>query len=72
MPQMVLKANALPRPLIGTILRAVEPFSGARAAAEKAIADAASAPDQTSDVHPDEVENWTKQGWQVAPDAKTK
>jgi hypothetical protein len=65
MPQMVLKANALPQPLIGTILRAVEPFSGARAAAEKAIADAATAPDQTAEVHPAEVENWTKLGGEI-------
>jgi hypothetical protein len=66
MTTMTLKPDTWPQPMLNTILRAVEPFSGARAAAEKAIADAANAPTKSADVHVDETENWKKQGWQLA------
>ena len=65
MPSMILKASRLPQPLLTTVLDALTSFSGARAAAEKAIADAATAPDQKADVHPDEVANWQALGWQI-------
>jgi hypothetical protein len=41
MPAMQLKnPNTWPQPLLNRVLAAIEPFTGARAAAERAIADA--------------------------------
>ena len=59
-----------PVPLLEAVLKAVAPFSGAKAAAENAIAAAKIAPVQHSgEVHPDEVENYRAHGWVVDTDA---
>jgi hypothetical protein len=58
--------NSWPQPLRQTLLRALEPFPEARAVAVRILDDSTVEQPATAEVHPDEVENWTAQGWQRA------